>query len=263
MIISALISVILINSNPVAECNGYKAYEDDSSVVVLNPYHRKIVELKYRGENVPEVRLTDKGQLVAFYPATYKLSVVDSGNKWIFNFHPDKNWYEIESYSAFDVQGNLMAVAYFLNGKTYFIAFKNFKRLFKNTYSSLFPAGLWIRNGKIFLRLYRVKNNAITEDFVVSPLDNHEWKIPKIIAVDFDGSKLVFATRKKIMVFRDGKVREEIAKGIILDVKLSKGIPIMLVKIRGRGVFIQKSGGVLKPVKNTFERFRRCYDQQG
>lgn len=257
MILNTLISILLISSKPIASCNGYTVYKNDSTIVVLNPLESKISELKIHGEDVPEVRLIGKGRLVAFYPASYRLSVIDSGNNEVFQFYPNKNWFELESYSAFDAQGDLIALAYFMDGETHFIAFKSLKMTIERTYTSLYPAGIWIRDGRIFLRLYRVENNTVTEDFILSLDDGQKWNIPKVIAVDFDGKTIVFASREKIIVIKDRKIEKENAKGIVLDVKLSGGIPLVLVQIQGDGIFLQK-GKNLIPIINPTDKFIRC-----
>ncbi len=257
MMLTPLILALLISSTPIAGCNGYTAYKIDSSIIVKNPHEAKITELKFHGENVPKIRLTGKGRLVVFYPATYELSVIDSGNKKVIDFYPDKNWFELESYSAFDAFGNLTAVAYFMDGKTHFIVFRDLKKSLKKTYPSLYPAGLWIRNGRIFLRLYKVENNAVAEDFVISPHNGKKWNIPRVIAMDYDGKTLVFATKRKIFLVNNGNMKTHLAKGIILDVKLIDSTPLMLID-NGHGATLIQKGENLFPPINPMKKFIRC-----
>ncbi len=263
MMMTPIILALLIGLNPIAGCNGYTAYKTDSSIIVKNPRESKITELKFHDENVPKIRLTGKGRLVAFYPATYELSVIDPGNKKVLEFYPDKNWFELESYSAFDAMGDLIAVAYFMHGKIHFVAFKNLKKSIDKIYPSLYPAGLWIRDGKIFLRLYKVNNNTVSEDFVILPENGKKWNISRVIAMDYDGKTLVFATKRKIFLIKNGKMEVQNARGIILDVKLSKGTPQMLVDITQHGAIMIQRGENLVPIIRPMRKFSGCGEQGG
>ena len=184
---------------------------------------KRTISVRFHGEDVPEPVLLESGGLALFYPVTYRIEVFSPDGTLLVGKKLVKGYYELESYSAFDADEEKVAVAYRYGGKTHLkIVYFN-GRTEERTFDDFFPAGLWIRKGKTILRLYGVKNNHVTDDFIV--IGKREIKIPGVIAVDLLKGNFIYATKYEVLY----EGRRIPLKEPILDMRVNKGRVYLLL----------------------------------
>ncbi len=222
---------------------------------------RERIAVKFHGEDIPEPLILRDQKLVLFYPATYRVAVYAPGNRKVLDVKLLNGHFELESYSAFDANDSLIAVAYRHGDKTRLKILQFNGKTRERIFKKLYPAGLWIRGGKIILRLYEVKNGHVTRDFVKILDDETDVSIRGIIAVDYVNGKPVFATRKEIIM---GSRKIPVSKSI-LDLRVKNGKIYVLLDC-GDGVtsvatLQDKRISEIKKVSGAFRRFFEVKDR--
>ncbi len=212
---------------------------------------KEIISVRFHGEDVPEPVFTENGRLVLFYPATYRVEVYEPGNKPVLRKDLLKGHFELESYSAFDADEEKVAVAYWKSGKTYLEIIYFDGRSEKKTFKNLYPADLWIRGGKVILRLYEVKDGHVTRDFLM--VDERKVERSGIVAVDFLNGKMIFATKSEILA---GHERIP-APSPILDMRVKDGMIFLLLGDGTVGFLKGKKLEKIGKISRPYPRFLR------